>query len=210
MRKTYECKCVTCGDHFQSLTIRSYCSRACYIASPQFREHIGKNMAAGRAKGHGPERQGDMRICQCGAEFYARKSSPRKFCTRACHREFMAARFDRFIAQPCTFTELHGYDEFLTQPVLPCLVSGCEWSGHHLSLHMNQAHGVVARQFKQIAGFNITSGIISPSMRKNLEGREHISAAKITKRGGFKPGAPRSRESVEHFEKAMELRALTR
>ena len=83
----------------------------------------------------------------------------------------MAKRFDRWIANPQSLALPQAYDEFLNSEELPCLVEGCNWRGHWLSLHMNYAHGVPADEFKRAAGFNLHSGIISAPMRESLAHR---------------------------------------
>ena len=70
-----------------------------------------------------------------------------------------------------------AFDEFLTSDVLPCLVEGCDWKGHHLSMHMNQTHGVTAENFKKLAGFNLGSGIVSAPLHQHYCERDHVGIA---------------------------------
>lgn len=92
----------------------------------------------------------------------------KKFCCRSCYREYLAARFDRWIANPETIALPQNYDEFLTKGVLPCLIKDCNWTGENLSVHVNHAHGIKAADFKKIAGFNKTSGLVTSELSRRL------------------------------------------
>jgi hypothetical protein len=122
----------------------------------------------------------------------------------------MAKRFDRWIANPQSLALPQAYDEFLNSEELPCLVEGCNWRGNWLSLHMNFAHGVRADEFKRAAGFNLHSGIISPSLRDALAQRpQALSPGHGESLGGASERSHvqgyQSLEGREHREKAMAL-----
>jgi len=119
----------------------------------------------------------------------------------------MESRFDRHIGHIESISELSNYDEFLSQKTLGCLIGGCEWKGHNLTLHMNLSHGIAEEEFKRAAGFNLSTGVVSASMHENLCSRGNT--------GGFVDGviarAARkfdyvSREAREHQQKSYELR----
>jgi len=119
----------------------------------------------------------------------------------------MEERFDRNIGAVETIEQLSNYDEFLSAEILNCLVDGCKWRGHNLSLHMNQTHGVKADDFKMAAGFNLSTGVVSASMQKNLvarvnQGGKVDNSIAIDARN-FKY---KSREGKEHLQKSIMLR----
>ena len=60
---------------------------------------------------------------------------------------------------------------------LTCVVDGCDWKGKHLTLHMNQAHGVNAGEFKRAAGFNLSTGVIAKPLAESLREREVVGIA---------------------------------
>lgn len=159
--------CPTCGQMFASRNTRKkFCSLDCYTQSEQF-----KNM---RQEASQAARQKRTRPCpECGRMFGddRQTSRGRKFCSTPCYRAWMAKRFDRWMANPETMMLPQSYDEFLDQEELRCLVDGCDWSGRNLSMHMNSAHGVRAREFKRAAGFNYKSGIISKPLAVLLGNR---------------------------------------
>jgi hypothetical protein len=130
---------------------------------------------------------------KCGKEFHARESERKKYCNEICRRQYMAERFDRWIASPETIALPQNYDEFLTQEKLPCLVDGCNFEGHKLSLHMNLTHGVTEREFKKLAGFNLSSGITSlPLKKRNMKNgggkgsKKRISKFRVLSRKFFR------------------------
>lgn len=170
--------CPTCGRAFASRTkTKTFCSVACYTSSPacvaRLREcNEAKQLAAYEAdKARGTDLAvpvaPSIYLClQCNGEFRRRPSVNRKFCTSTCYRLYMAARFDRFIANPEKLALPQCYDEFLTQDLLPCLFEGCQWRGKFLGAHVNFAHGVTAQQFKDLAGFNAGTGLVTPDLRR--------------------------------------------
>lgn len=160
--------CPTCGQRFESRQPKIYCSMKCYVASTAFRQHVQalRQFNVPRTK-----RREDRACLECGTVFQVIASSPKKFCSQQHYRAYMTKRFDRWIANPQTLALPQAYDEFLTREELPCLIEGCDWRGHWLSLHMNYAHGVPADEFKRAAGFNLGSGIISAPMRELLTQR---------------------------------------
>lgn len=205
------CKNKNCNKLFPSSKPKIFCSRPCYFSSDEFRAMIAANMAKGREKGRGPKRQGEYRKCEeCDKQIYLNATAVKrnkKTCSRLCYRAYMAKRFDRYIGHVENINDLSNYDEFLSQSILSCLIDGCEWKGHNLSLHMNLSHAIKEEEFKRAAGFNLTSGVVSAAMHTNLIGRGN--------RGGYVDGviarAARkfdytSRESSEHRAKGRLLR----
>ena len=205
--------CPTCGKMFTSLLAgKKFCSLACYTKSPQFKAMVAANTHKAR------ERAGGLNALtcrECGNQFYSKPSSKRRYCSMLCYRRFQAKRFDRWIASPQSLALPQNYDEFLTQDELPCLVEGCSWRGHFLSGHMNFAHGVPAPEFKRAAGFNLKSGIISPSLFEAMAARPHIHEAVFPARErlpvdkiGEAPEQTRNYQSLEGREHRRKARAL--
>lgn len=188
---------------------------SCYAATPEFKARRDKHLTAARQQYRPVTRSGEERQCAnpaCGKTFYAKPSDikrGKKTCSRACYRAFMAGRFDRAIAAPVSFREMQGFDEFLSQDKLSCLVDGCDWIGHNLGLHMNQSHGIAAEDFKKMAGFNLTTGLVSRQMEKHLSERGARGTARTL--NPEKATASRKNEYVsaerrEHATKAALLR----
>lgn len=202
-----DCVCQGCGNPFASRVQRKFCSMASYVASPGFRAHIGRNMAAGREKGKGPERAGDEQPCrQCGKPVYRKPGvkARARYCDRVCWRAWNADRFDKHFAQLRALPMAGGFDEFLSQDLLPCLVEGCDWRGHNLGQHVTQVHGVRAREFKAMVGFNVSTGLVSPSLSRLLS--RWSRSSDIGHRGHGPASYTPSPEAVEHHEKAMAVR----
>lgn len=169
--------CLTCKKEFFSKTAKFYCCMDCYIKSDQLAETIEKARLLAllpevREKIAATTRKGTITPClECGEEIYQKLSRPRKFCNSSCYRSFMAKRFDRWVANPEGLSLPQCYDEFLEKEVLPCFIDGCGWAGQHLTLHMNQAHGVPARDFKRAAGFNLGTGVVAKPLAQSLRER---------------------------------------
>ena len=177
--------CEACGKMFMSRVDKKYCSLDCYTGSSQFlemrskywppSEEVKAEISAKRKKGK------DVPCLECGTGFYQKRpcrgKSARKFCSTTCYRTHLAKRFDRWVANPQGMALPQCYDEFLDQEELECVVEGCDWKGKHLTLHMNQAHGVRASEFKRAAGFNISTGVIAKPLAVTLREREVIGVA---------------------------------
>lgn len=217
--------CPLCGKHYYSRLEKKFCSQECYIASDQFKEHVHRILAltltpearkkslenrprvtnlAGRGK------SGTVVKClNCDVEIYQKPSRPRRFHSFRCYREFMANRFDRR-EQDLTVTIPAGFDGFLEQEELPCLVNGCSWHGRFLSVHVNLAHGITAREFKMLAGFNIGSGIVCKPLAEVLSARLNVGVALLENR--YVPqnrrGARREYQSLESREHMAKSRLL--
>ena len=208
--------CPTCKKTFTSRTKdKKYCGLSCYLASDQMKEmllrnrvkcpseeSIGKNVAK-RKMGK------DVPCLECGTVFYQKreteKTNKKKFCKTTCYRSYLAKRFDRWIANPEGLLLPQGYDEFLEKENLPCLIEGCGWSGRHLSVHANFAHGIKAADLKRAAGFNLGSGLVSKSLAELLQGREKQGIAVEN------PWAEKLKEAREkHFaeKKAIAYKSL--
>lgn len=182
--------CKTCGKMFESRVDKLFCSMGCYTKSVQFKSMLAENLKkAGRSESIQRRAQAakvgqDVPCLECGAEFYQKrpsKSHPtaRKFCSRPCYRSYLAKRFDRWVANPEGMALPQCYDEFLDRDELACVVDGCDWKGQHLTLHINQAHGVRADEFKRAAGFNLSTGVIAKPLAEALREREIIGIAAI-------------------------------
>jgi len=211
--------CPTCGKPFFSRLNKKFCSLDCYIKSPQFKElaHSAKPMTAeARERGRQKLLKGGMVYCmECGVEFYGKRSDSRKFCSSTCYRSFMAKRFDRWIANPEGVALPQCYDEFLDQEELACLVEGCKWFGHHLTLHMNMAHGVRSDEFKRAAGFNLNTGVIAKPLAELMQSRPLQGVAATgqnflplpSDRGPYL--RYKSLEACEHHKKAAAIASET-
>jgi hypothetical protein len=195
--------CPTCGNTFESRGHKTFCSMSCYTQSPQFRAMLEQQH----------KKTGSDEICkECGGTFYKKKASKRFYCNSVCYRKYMAKRFDRWIASPEKLALPQNYDEFLTSHELPCLVEGCSWHGNFLSLHMNFTHGVPVRDFKKMAGFNLTSGIISLPLYELMCARPHIKKAKFVgggNRSGIQGDGYKSLEGKEHIKKSWIINSTT-
>ena len=207
--------CPTCGGMFKSrgTAKKLFCDMKCYIASPGFKKMIAENCLNNAAKATGNTPEGytpTYKNCiECGTEFKTKPSSNSKYCSKMCYRKYMTKRFDRWIASPQKIALPQAFDEFLTSDVLPCLVEGCDWKGHHLSGHMNQTHGVTARNFKKLAGFNLGSGIVSAPLHAALCERDIVGVAIDGSRfHGYLSGVEQKRTQYKSLE-GKEHRAKT-
>lgn len=184
LRKPLSGPCPTCGEMFKSrgTAKKIFCTMACYMASPRFKKMLEENKfnIAWTRKGVSPKNWEPtiIKCLECDKEVRTKPSANKKYCSQICYRKYMSKRFDRWIASPQEIALPQAYDEFLTAPILWCLVKGCGWSGHHLSVHMNATHGVVADKFKRLAGFNLNSGIVSLPLHEALSERDNVGFAK--------------------------------
>ncbi len=181
----HKLKCLGCGEEFFSASAKKFCGMRCYTSSAYFLQHMAKARelsASKRGVVIGKRIEVECAQCSkgmsclpCDANGYLRTKGPRagrickkKFCSTMCMREYLAARFDRFTANPEVIPLPQNYDEFLTLERLPCLVPECDWIGHQLSTHMNFAHGVTAEKFKEMAGFNRGTGVVSKPLHERM------------------------------------------
>ena len=211
--------CKTCDKTF--FTRRNnpkFCSMDCYTKSEQFKVVSKKAReislsADSRAKQATTIKTGvDIECLECKKLFYCKKGliGKKRFCTKPCYRSYLNKRFDRQIANPDQLALPQGYDGFLDRVELNCLIEGCEWTGKHLSIHVNQAHGIEAKDFKKAAGFNLHTGVISKDLCETLSNREKVGIAvhnpyrldNIEKRKAFAKGFYKSNESKEHARKS--------
>ena len=165
--------CPTCGCMFESRAPKRFCSMRCYLASPIHPMRTLAGTEASRRKRlslpDDARYNRERRHClHCDGEFVEIPSKPKRFCSQACYRLYMAGRFDRWIASPQRIALPQAYDEFLASEELPCLVEGCESVGQHLSTHMNITHGVPAAEFKRAAGFNATTGVVKSAAAQGV------------------------------------------
>lgn len=217
----YWADCPTCHAHFGSRQPKKYCSLRCYTTSPEFLSRLKahRDERSTRAGEHSKRSDPVGWACKsCGVVTYSppAKARYRKFCGQSCYREYMARRFDRWIASPQSMALPQAYDEFLSQEELCCLIEGCGWKGQWLSHHMNFAHGTPAKEFKRAAGFNLTTGVITPRLFKTLSSRAHVhmafagpGAAEQRRANGRKArGSVREYHSLEGAEHSAKARAL--
>lgn len=210
--------CPTCGKMFFSRRQNViFCNMKCYKASEQFVAMLAQNRERMPHMPR-PDNRETMKCLECGIEFYIRPSAKRtrKFCRTVCYRSYMAKRFDRWIASPEEMALPQAYDEFLDREELPCIVGSCHWRGRHLSLHVNQVHGLRVSDFKRAAGFNLKTGIIARPLAELLQARPHQGVAVNTfpdaaQRGRAKLASHpeirgyKSNEGKEHSAKARLL-----
>lgn len=168
-------ECKHCKRQFRSRRPKIFCSVQCYVTFPETMNRLafeGKKATENRLGGKIslPEL---WRCLNCGKEEIRTLAHQKmkKYCSKVCYREYMAGRFDRFIANPETIKLPQCYDEFLDREELPCLVEGCTWKGKALSNHVNFSHGITAAQFKELVGFNNKTGLVSKDMAKHLADR---------------------------------------
>lgn len=212
------CTCKTCAAAFESKVPRTFCSVKCRAADPEFRAVLLANLARPKSRS-GPERAGVIMPCvACGAEVYLTASARKrgkKACSRSCYRAWMADRFDRNIGAVHQVGAMSGFDEFLSQDQLQCLVAGCAWQGADLGLHANLSHGIAAAAMKAAAGFNANTGLVSGPLLRIYEARGGKGHSASLNRQAAMQAHPRqaqrrSAEAIEHYEKAMALRGATR
>lgn len=163
----------------------------------------------------------DVACLECSTVFWQKPETKdraaQKFCDKSCYRAYKAKRFDRWIANPQQLQLPQNYDEFLSQQELPCLIEGCEWKGFFLSLHVNQAHGITAKEFKRAAGFNLNTGLVSQPLAKLLSEHAVISQRLLDQPPGWLAGQAalqrlreegllyRSKEAIENTVKGRIL-----
>jgi len=216
--------CKQCGKAWASRQPhKAFCSLKCYIASPEAKARLRSmaHQALGasvlKTTGKAVVPRIEMTCLNCGTKRLVRHSSNQKYCNRRCYRQYMAGRFDRWVASPQSVALPQSFDEFLSQEELPCLVEGCNWVGLCLGNHVNFAHGIPAAEFKRAAGFNIKTGLVTPAMSERLSQwpriHEGIFGGESRDDSG-KPSNPplirgyRSLEGREHAAKALAIRMI--
>jgi len=216
----YPGTCGTCGTVFQSVYPgRKYCSLRCYMKNPvtqqRLRELAVRANAAAVLKNTGQHVKPAVEVTclNCGVKRLVRPSlEQRRFCNSRCYRQYMAQRFDRWIAAPQSIALPQGYDEFLTQNELPCLIEDCHWVGLNLGNHVNFAHGITAADFKRAAGFNLGTGLCTPAISEKLsdahQGLAQYFGGKVGNRGGNLVPSIRHYASLEQREHSEKARAL--
>lgn len=185
--------CQHCNKEFFSRTSKQFCNLQCYTSSNKMKEHIktisekltgfafmseeSKNFLAEKNRERAKLSRTNVNCLDCGNEINKIKSSRKKFCDIGCYRSYMTKRFDRFIANPQGMALPQCYDEFLDKTELSCPFDNCNWVGKHLSLHVNQTHGVNALDFKRAMGFNLSTGVISKDLAEDLRKRDLVGVA---------------------------------
>ncbi len=204
----YEIKCKTCGKEIiAAYKDKIFCSLDCYIADEEMQE---------RLKSWRDKRRNAITVecANCKKEITRKMSKIGKnnFCDQSCYREFMAGRFDRYINSDLTIEQMNNYDEFLSREILPCPVDGCNWEGEQLSLHMNFEHGINAKEFKDLAGFNQSTAVVTKDVLQKYKDVDRTYALDnlnniITEeyRRSPWPKHSASRECKEHIKKSRGL-----
>ena len=219
--------CQHCNKEFFSRTSKQFCGMSCYTKSEKMKTHI--DVMQKKSKGFGIMSDETRQIISdknkaraelsrvtvscldCGKEINKIKSKKKKFCDIGCYRSYATKRFDRFIANPQGMALPQCYDEFLDKTELSCPFDDCNWVGKHLSIHVNQAHGVNALDFKRALGFNLSTGVISKDLAEKLRKRELVGISVTrddtdlkTAQNKIRNGIVRyfSLERIEHMKKA--------
>jgi hypothetical protein len=211
---------------FESRIDKMFCSLDCYTKSAQFRDMLAENLEKASSsesiqrRAQAAKLGQDVPCLECGTVFYQKRPSKgrpaRKFCDTGCYRSYLAKRFDRWVANPEGMALPQCYDEFLDKEELSCVVDGCDWRGSHLTLHMNQAHGVKADEFKRAAGFNLTTGVIAKPLATALRERKPVGVAlmgeveradvmELAREGSGSYIRYKSLEGCEHAKKARSM-----
>lgn len=192
----------------------------CYSNSEQFKQMRKDNLKkAGRPESVKKRalalKNGTYAPClDCGEPVYSKPSRPKKYCSKICYRSYMAKRFDRWIANPESMSLPQCYDEFLDRETLTCVVDGCDWEGIHLTIHMNECHGIRADEFKRAAGFNLSTGVIAKPLAELFRDRALQGVALLPTNGALElaheaqlnnPIYYKSLESKEHAAKGRLL-----
>lgn len=221
LKKRYPGVCATCGKTFESVyPRRKFCSVRCCVSNPKWRAHVRKNAAKASAAavlkitGHNLMPRVEITCLSCGIkQMRVHSERTRRFCNPRCYRQYMSKRFDRWIAAPQTIALPQGYDEFLTQNELPCLIEGCDWVGQRLGNHVNFTHGISATEFKRAAGFNLHSGLCTPATSEMLASLPHTQdnpfGDAVGNRGWLLVPPIRNYASLEGREHMQKARALT-
>ena len=211
--------CPHCKKEFASRQPKKFCCMRCYQASPECHEMLVAKSRKGTAAmvlkttGIPLKPRVEVTCMNCGAKRIVAPAAAarRKYCNSRCYRQYMAKRFDRWMASPEGIALPQCYDEFLSQGELRCLIEGCNWVGEHLGNHVNLAHGIPANEFKRAAGFNVGSGLVTPALSEELASRPHLYTG-FSETNRFTIGQARpvqgymSGEGREHRSKARVLK----
>lgn len=224
---TIICKNPECGREYESrYSHKLFCTLKCYRESPQFQAMLRENSKRIADRKLAASQNGDttrktINCLHCEKEVFTKpsrssKRSQHRYCSQRCYREYMSGRFDRYIASPESLALPQNYDEFLTGDELHCLIEGCGWSGLQLSSHMNLAHGIRKDEFKEKAGFNVGTGVVTAAYSERLSQSkiaqgwtgDHMAHLRslVKSRGSAPPDSKRNRlEGKEHRAKARAL-----
>jgi len=200
--------CPTCGKMFTShRREKIFCCMRCYTSHPSTTERL---RSMNDAKRSGPK------ACPHCKKAFQHKSN--RYCSDACRRKFFAARFDRWVANPEQIALPQNFDEFMAADILPCLIEGCDWHGENLANHVNFAHGISADDFRELVGFNKSTGLIGAALRTKTSERiramiedgtivPDLHAFDNVDRSAPRP--PQRLEAKEHHLKARAIMAAT-
>lgn len=207
--------CPTCGERFRSRNKRKiFCSIKCYVESDQFKQMAKENGALGAQRMREKADAAMLTCFGCGNEFPRRSNAKgersssvrhaRKYCTKQCRRRYFSERFDRWIANPENVALPQNFDEFLSRNELSCPVSGCGWTGIHLGLHVNANHGISARDFKILCGFNVSTGLVGEDASAKMSEK-----AKMFCETGVWPSSGDTARLAEGREKRQRARSAS-
>lgn len=173
-------KCLGCDKDIPYQAKKTFCTHKCYVKSDKFKEDKEK-----REREADKERV-DVTCLNCGNSWREKKSRKSKYCNSHCYREYMAKRFDRCVITKDEVGDFQNFDEFLTADELYCPIDGCSWFGKNLGFHVNMSHGITARDFKIMCGFNIGTGLVTKDVSQEIASRQHLAEA-IKKASSLKP-----------------------
>jgi len=212
--------CLGCGIEFESNRPKKFCTLKCYLGSDVLKERARSQAAAAtsaaveKLTGSPNAIPVDVECLECGKKWKVKPSlATRRFCSKAHYRDYMAKRFDRWIASPQKIALPQAYDEFMLQDEFTCLVDGCDWAGKNLSNHMNFTHGMTAAEFKKAAGFALGTGLVTRDVSKTMSdianARDAISSARavlrFVQKRGPSCGGYVSLEAREHGAKSRRV-----
>lgn len=148
--------CENCGVGFETKDNRKrFCTIKCFVHSSCFRDAV-----AARKK---RKDKIEIKCVGCETILPCRVALSRgriRWCSSACRRAYWAVVFDSMVANRDEIPFPQSFDEFLDRVELNCLFPGCEWKGRALSIHVYNYHGISADRFKELAGFNRTTGLV--------------------------------------------------
>lgn len=130
----------------------------------------------------------------------------------------MDERFDRAILSNYEIEDFQNFDEFLLQKELKCPIVGCCWHGVNLGQHVNFTHGILARDFKKMCGFNVGTGLVTTELSETIASRPHLKTAFDDNRADVQMALEKaneargnytSKESQIHRKEAAILRSAT-
>lgn len=195
-----------------------YCTHACWVDTGGKISREARKAARDARKAAMPPK---VLACRnCGKDV-VQGHNRKEYCDKFCQREWYAGRFDRWKANPQPVRMDADYDQFLDAKELPCPIEGCDWRGLALTVHANVTHGIVADEFKEMCGFNHTTGVVTTAVSRRMrqgqldriERGDHVGLEALIKGQNSqkrRSGAPvRRAEASLHLRKVRALRTET-